>query len=547
MYNDNENNMSENMNEYYHGENDQPIGDHSDFASDAFSAEGATPQQNSGSIWDTPAAEVPNPQPVSAEGANTTYGDEAYTQQPEDSSRAYSPNYYKPGYNPNNSGNIPPEKHNRHGGGKKIGMRVAAFIVAVALCAGASAGAATWATSARINKAIKNNELTTTTQVVLGNQSSSTDADTIKNNTASSASSGSVTAEDIYNMGCQQVVGISITGTTTSTNIFGVTSEFAVSGSGFVVSSDGYIVTNYHVVEYGVQGYDIDVMFQDGTTYKADIVGYEEENDVAVLKIDATGLDAVSIGSSDELHVGETIYCIGNPLGELAYSMSSGIVSATDRVISTDETTDINMFQIDAAVNHGNSGGPVYNSDGEVVGIVTAKYTDSDAEGLGFAIPIDDVMKIVTDLIENGHVTGKAYMGVVVTTVEQSAIEYYNLVAGACVTSVAEGSAAENASIKVGDIITALGDKTITSSTELRTARRAYRAGDTTDVTIYRGGETMTLSITFDEETEDTTTDTTTNTDTDSQQQQQQQLPNSGSNGGSDMPDFFQQTPGYDR
>ena len=533
MYNENEN-----RNEYTSPENVNG------FISGEANEQNVQPVQNQGgaSIWDTPAAEVPNPQPVQSTVQNSAYGEEAYTQQPDDNSQAYSPNYYKPGYNPNNGGNIPPEKHKTNkGNGKKIGMRIAAFVAAVAICAGASAGAATWATSARINKAIENNEFTSTNQVILGNQSQS--ADSVKNESTVPTTDGSeMSASDIYKMACQQVVGISITGTTTSTNIFGATSEFAVSGSGFIVSSDGYIVTNYHVVEYGVQGYDIDVMLQDGTSYKAEIVGYEEENDIAVLKIDAAGLNAVTIGSSDDLYVGETVYCIGNPLGELAYSMSSGIVSATDRIISTDETTDINMFQMDAAVNHGNSGGPVYNSKGEVVGIVTAKYADSDAEGLGFAIPIDDAMNIVTDLIENGYVTGKAYMGVVVKTVDQSAIEYYNLVSGACVTSIVEGSAAEKAGLKVGDIITALGDTPITTSNELRSARRAYRAGDTTDLTVYRNGETITLSITFDEEKADTETDTGSQTT--------QQPSDYGQYGGNyssdDIPEIFRNLiPGY--
>ena len=218
-------------------------------------------------------------------------------------------------------------------------------------------------------------------------------------------------------------------------------------------------------------------------------------------KIDAIGLKPVSFGNSDSLSVGDLVYAVGNPLGELDFSMSTGHVSALDRAITSDESgVAINMFQIDAAVNSGNSGGPVYNAAGEVVGIVTAKYASTGVEGLGFAIPINDAVKIASDLITKGYVTGKAYMGVQIDQRYNSLYsQYYNMPLGAYVYSVEDGSCAEKAGLLAKDIITRLGDQDITGYTDLTSALHGFSAGDTTSMTVYRGGEEVTLTITFDE------------------------------------------------
>ena len=304
----------------------------------------------------------------------------------------------------------------------------------------------------------------------------------------------------IYDQACNEVVGI--TTEVTYTNFFGQTSSSAVSGSGFIVSPDGYILTNYHVIEYAYKGnYAITVMLHDGTRYEASIVGVEDCNDIAVLKIDASGLDPVTFGDSDKLSVGDDVYAVGNPLGELEFSMTTGHVSALDRLITTDEGSEaINMFQIDAAVNSGNSGGPVYNANGEVVGIVTAKYSDTGVEGLGFAIPINDAAKIANDLITKGYVTGKAYMGVSIDERYNSMYsQYYNMPIGAFVKSVESGSCAESAGIQAGDIITRLGDVEITGYSDLKQAIKQYSAGDSAELELYRAGESRTLTVTFDE------------------------------------------------
>lgn len=320
--------------------------------------------------------------------------------------------------------------------------------------------------------------------------------------------SGIVNAAQIYNSSLEQVVGI--TTEVTVTNYFGITSSSAVSGSGFIVTENGYIITNYHVIEYAYKGnLAINVMLHDGSKYEAIIIGVEEDNDIAVLKIDASNLNPVAVGDSDALFVGDTVYAVGNPLGELEFSMSTGHVSALDRLITTEENSEpINMFQLDAAVNSGNSGGPVYNARGEVVGVVTAKYSDTGVEGIGFAIPINDAVSIANDLITKGYVTGKAYLGIKLDDRYNSMYsQYYGMPIGAFVYSVESGSCAEKAGIQAGDIITQLGGEELTGYSDLKQAVKQFSAGDTAELVLYRAGESMTLTITFDEVQPDSMSD----------------------------------------
>lgn len=311
-----------------------------------------------------------------------------------------------------------------------------------------------------------------------------------------------MTMEEVYAANVNSVVSIN---TSITTNVFGYTTESASSGSGFIVTEDGYIVTNYHVIS---DASSVKVTLYSGETYDAEIVGGEEDYDVAVLKINAAGLQAVTLGDSDHVNVGEEIAAIGNPLGELTFSMSRGGVSCVNRAINVDGTP-FNMIQIDASINPGNSGGPLVNSYGEVIGIVSAKYTQyasTTVEGLGFAIPINDVIALVQDIMENGYVTNKAYMGLTPYTISSEQAEMYSglLREGVYVKSVEEGSAAEKAGIRSGDIIVKLGDAEIASVSDLTAAKKVYRAGDTTTVTVYRGGEEITLQLTFDVQPEET-------------------------------------------
>jgi len=278
------------------------------------------------------------------------------------------------------------------------------------------------------------------------------------------------------------------------------------SGSGFILTEDGYVITNYHVVEDATA---IDVVMHDGTEYPAELVGKDASNDLAVLKIEATGLPAVKLGSSKSLVIGDMVVAIGNPLGELASTQTVGYVSGIDREVSTGGSiTTISMIQTDAAINPGNSGGPLFNMYGEVIGITTAKYsgtTGSGAsiEGIGFAIPIDDVEPLINDLIDYGYVTG-AYMAVTVQDMDKEAADMYGLPTGAYIVTVEKDGAAERAGIQPKDIVIGLDDNVVSNVTELTRALRNYKAGDTATVKLIRGGKEMTLEITFDERPQQT-------------------------------------------
>lgn len=311
---------------------------------------------------------------------------------------------------------------------------------------------------------------------------------------------GALTPADIYKMACQQVVGV--TTEVTYANYFGMKSSSAVTGTGFAVSADGYILTNYHVISYAVEGDNqTQVILRDGTRCPARVVGCEEYNDLAVLKIDRDDLTPVSFGDSDTLQVGDEVFAVGNPLGELDFSMTTGRVSALGRLVSSNENpVPINMFQLDAAVNTGNSGGPVYNARGEVVGIVTAKYSSAGVEGLGFAIPINDAVSIAGDLIQQGYVSGRAYLGVNIDQRYNAMYSrYYGLPLGAYVHTVESGSCAAAAGIRPGDIILSLGGAEITDADTLSAAVHGFAAGESTTVRLYRSGDILTLSLTFDE------------------------------------------------
>ena len=335
---------------------------------------------------------------------------------------------------------------------------------------------------------------------------------------------------EVYASTVNSVVSINTTATA-GTNIFGQTVETASAGSGFIISSDGYIVTNYHVVKGATS---VKVTLYSGDTYDATVIGGDSDYDVAVIKINAGGLPAVTLGNSADVNVGDTVLAIGNPLGELTFSMSQGIVSCCDRAINVDGTP-FNMIQVDASINPGNSGGPLVNLYGEVVGIVSAKYSsysNTTVEGLGFAIPISDVRAIITDIIENGQVTGKAYLAIKAGTMtEQMAAQYdIDITEGVFVYSTESGGAGEKAGLQLGDVITKLNDTAITSMTDLTMAKKSYKAGDTVTLTVYRSGEYITLDLTFDQQPQTTGEDT---------EQDIQQTPQQGSDYSDLFRDFY--------
>ncbi len=308
-----------------------------------------------------------------------------------------------------------------------------------------------------------------------------------------------LSASELYSMAVNSCVGIKTD--VTMSNIFGQVTSSAISGSGFIISTDGYILTNYHVVEHAdTEGLPVTVTMYDGSEYTAEIIGKEADNDVALLKIDGRNLPALVLNTSGDLTVGQNVYAIGNPLGELTYTLTDGIVSALDREIAVESNVSIGMFQISAAINSGNSGGPVFNDKGEVIGIASAKYADTGVEGLGFAIPIEDAMDIVDDLIKYGFVRGKPYFGITVRTVTPTVAEYYGMVVGAYIDEVDQNSCAAAAGLARGDIIVKMNDTEISSSSDLILAKKEYVAGDTVTLNVFRNGEYFETVITFDEE-----------------------------------------------
>ncbi len=323
--------------------------------------------------------------------------------------------------------------------------------------------------------------------------------------TASVDTSKELTTAEIYAKYVNSCVGITVD--IVSTNVFGQTVTGAAAGSGFVITEDGYILTNYHVID-GANS--IKVTFDNGKEYTATYVGGEEKNDIAVIKVDATGLTPVVIGKSSDMLVGEQVTTIGNPLGELTFSESTGIISALDRSITMSDGRQMNMIQTDCAINSGNSGGPLFNSHGEVIGIVSAKYSSgsnsssASVEGLGFAIPMDDVASMVSDLVKNGYVTGKPIMGISVADVDES-VTSYGVPQGAIIRVVTPDLCGAKAGLQVGDIVTKIDNTDVTSASDLTSAIGNYKPGDKVTLTIFRSGETKTVEVTLEESTPEKT------------------------------------------
>jgi serine protease Do len=267
----------------------------------------------------------------------------------------------------------------------------------------------------------------------------------------------------------------------------------------------------------------------DGTSYDATIVGYDESNDIAVLKIDATGLTPVVLGDSDKLNVGDPVVAIGNPLGELTFSLTSGAVSALNREVTLSSNVTMDLIQTDCAINSGNSGGALFNLYGEVIGITNAKYSSSGSsseasiDNIGFAIPINSVRSIVESIIKNGYIV-KPYIGVSVEDVS-SEMTSYGLPAGAVVRSVTDGAPAAQAGLQANDIITAVDGAEITGSNDLVQIVTSKKAGDTLKLSVYRQGQTLELTVTVAEQKQSAlegSSDTQQSQQQDQSQQQQQ-------------------------
>lgn len=313
---------------------------------------------------------------------------------------------------------------------------------------------------------------------------------------SSDGSEAVLSAKEVYKNCVNSVVYVETSGTSAGLYQSSATS----SGSGFIVTDSGYIVTNYHVVEGG-KSYKVTTY--NNKEYDAKLIGYEESNDIAVLKIEGDSFQSVRYGNSSSISVGDNVYVIGNPLGDLTYTLTSGVVSALNRLIKSDDGSLINMFQTDAAVNSGNSGGPVFDSTGSVVGIATAKYASSSIEGLSFCIPINDVRSMIDDIINQGYVSGKASLGVSVYDAGYRNYSYFSFytssTAGAKVMAVGNGTAAQKAGIKENDTIVAIDGYTVDSVSTLKTYLTAFKAGDTVKITVSRNGAKSDITVTLDE------------------------------------------------
>ncbi len=282
-------------------------------------------------------------------------------------------------------------------------------------------------------------------------------------------------------------------------------------GTGVIISEDGYIVTNAHVIYDNEHGgglsKNITVSVNDDDTYDAEVIGYDTDSDIAVLKIKADDLTAAEFGDSDALQLGESVIAIGNPLGfELKNTVTVGVISGKDRNISVNDES-LNLLQTDAAINAGNSGGPLIDKQGKVIGINSSKmsssYSEASIDNIGFAIPSNDVARIVKDLIDNGHITSKCKLGISCRDVDEAMASAYNLPVGVYVIKVNEDSAAEEAGLCYGDIITAIDGVEVKSVAQLNNQKNKHEAGDTVELTITRSGKEQKIKLTLDEADEE--------------------------------------------
>ncbi len=403
--------------------------------------------------------------------------------------------------------------------GSKILKKTIAYITAIALISSGSIGI-----YSHFTKGSKNSGLNTVAEATETTEKSSDSSFVSLSNTSSNTMTTSQIAEKLMS----SVVGIKSTFTYTQTpnknSIYGfgnssdnsqsASQNLSATGTGIVYSSDGYIVTNAHVIydeEYtSSAASSVTVVTNDKKEYNASIVAYDTEADIAVLKVNATGLNAAKFGDSDNISVGDNVVAIGNPLGlDLFNTVTSGIISGLNRNITINDT-EMTLIQTDAAINSGNSGGPLINANGEVIGINSSKmssnYSQTSIEGIGFAMPSNYAQQVISDLINYGYVTGRAQIGISCQDISESIAQNYNMPVGVYVISVSKGSCAEKAGLQQGDVITAVNDEKISTYAELKTKKKNYKSGDKMNITINRNGQEMELTLTLDEETPVTST-----------------------------------------
>lgn len=377
---------------------------------------------------------------------------------------------------------------------KKKSRRGGAWIVALALCfallGGVIGGGAVWGLMRNVKTVEEGNGASGSTTIQQGKR------DKVTVNINEIETGKLMSAAEVYAKNVNSTVGIRTV--VTSTTMFGEKSSSA-SGSGFILTEDGYIVTNFHVIEAASS---ITVSTYGGDSYAAKVIGYDESNDLAVLKIEATGLTPVVLGSSEKMNVGDTVLAIGNPLGELTFTLTTGVVSALNREVTFSDGSVMDLIQTDCAINSGNSGGALFNLYGEVIGITNAKYSGNSSSGasidnIAFAIPIDSIRATVESIIENGYYT-KPGIGVNVTDASRNP-QKLGISAGAWVVEVTEGGPAEAAGVQANDVITAIDGTTISGTSDLKLVLAKAKAGDELTLTVWRQNRTLTVTVTVAE------------------------------------------------
>lgn len=415
---------------------------------------------------------------------NAYTGQTQYSQQYTPQNQAYTTPTYNTGYQtyaPQNSGYRTPNN-----GGKTSGLNLPTVLVSVA--AAAVIGLTSGFAGAKMGGG--------SSETVIKTEDGSKVVFQAIDRTSDDSSQAAYSVVDVANSVANSVV--EITTEIVSTNNFMGQYISQGAGSGVIFTTDGYIVTNHHVIDGANK---ITVTLKDGTSYDATIKGDDPKSDLALLKIDASGLTpAVLVADSDKLQVGQTAIAIGNPLGQLGGTVSSGIVSALDREIEIDGET-MTLLQTDTAINPGNSGGGLFDDSGNLIGIVNAKSSGSDIEGLGFAIPANTVKTVISDLMNYGYVKGRVGLGISVVYVGnyQTMWMYGVSEPGLYISKVDSGSDAEKAGLKSGDIIVSFNNAEIESDADLSAALKKCSVGDTINMVIRRNGQNYSVDITLSE------------------------------------------------
>ena len=382
----------------------------------------------------------------------------------------------------------PPKKKKHHVNGGKVARSAVALVLAAVMgFAGGYVGSQ------------MNGSKVVIQQVAPSGSSSSSGSDS--SITSASASGSSLTTEQVADLVSPSVVVITTEQVVYSQwSWYGQSQVESGAGSGVIISSDGYILTCDHVVS-GASNITVTIGDKD---YTATVVGEDSTSDIAVIKVDADGLTPAIVGDSDKLAVGDNVLAVGNPLGELGGTVTSGIVSALNRSVSIQSSSSVNtmsLIQMDASVSPGNSGGGLFNMNGELVGIVNAKSSDSDAEGLGFAIPVNDAVKVAQELLENGYVTGRPYLGIsyYAVTDAQTAAQLGVNAYGVYIVEVVKGGPADKAGLQAGDRIVSVDGSEVATQSDLGTLMQNHKAGDAIEITVARGGQMQTVNVTLGE------------------------------------------------